>query len=113
MLVVIPQIILWTNVLNYLFPGTGYGEWFGAAFPNMFAISSHPDISATQVSPALQAWLGCSTVSDGIPRDGQLSGLHSPPAPFPCFPQDAAASYYQISVYEKVPTLWNLIWPSE
>lgn len=97
MLVVIPRIILGTNVLNYLFPGTGSGEWFGATFPNMFATWSPTDISGTQVSSALRAWLGCSTVSDGTPWDGQLSGLDSLPAPFPCFPQDAAASCYQIS----------------
>lgn len=67
MLVVIPQIILRTNVLNYLFPGTGSGEWFGAILPNTCATLSHTDVSATQVSPALQAWLGCSTLSDDTP----------------------------------------------
>lgn len=81
MLVVIPRIILWTNVLNYLFPGTSSGGWFGATFQTcLLPQATQVCVPHRYTLPWEPGW--AAAVSDGTPQDGQLSGLDSPPGPF-------------------------------
>lgn len=72
MLMVIPWIILQTNILNCLFPGTSSQEWLGEAFPNMLATLSQVGSSATQLKLCLVPWPSCphAQLPQGHGQDG-------------------------------------------